>query len=64
MLDYGLLAYFVKMLIRRRITENAMADIVKIEGGKCHICGHNQKDHEGNTVCDVSGCECTIKGSF
>ena len=41
-----------------------MTDIVMIEGGKCHICGHNQRDHEGNTVCDIEGCDCVVKGSF
>jgi hypothetical protein len=41
-----------------------MADIKIVASGTCAECGHSQKDHEGNTICDVEGCDCTNIGSY
>ena len=41
-----------------------MTDIVMIEGGICGECGHDHQKHEGNTTCDVEGCECDNMGSY
>ncbi len=41
-----------------------MTDIIMIEGGICGDCGHDQQKHEGNTTCDVEGCECDNIGSY
>lgn len=41
-----------------------MADLTQVEGGVCAECGHNQTSHEGNTTCDVEGCDCTVRGSY
>ena len=41
-----------------------MADIKIVASGSCAECGHSQKDHEGNTICDVEGCDCTNIGSY
>ena len=30
-----------------------MVDIKIVASGSCAECGHSQKDHEGNTICDV-----------
>ena len=49
---------------KARLIVNIMADITMVEGGVCAKCGHNQKDHEGNTTCDIEGCDCVVKGSF
>ena len=32
-----------------------MADLKEVASGTCEECGHSQKDHEGNTICDVDG---------
>lgn len=41
-----------------------MANIIQVEGGICSECGHKQVYHEGNTTCDVAGCNCTVRGSY
>jgi hypothetical protein len=41
-----------------------MTDIKIVASGTCAECGHSQKDHEGNTICDVEGCDCTNIGSY
>ena len=41
-----------------------MTDIKVVASGTCEECGHNQKSHEGNTICDVDGCDCTNIGSY
>jgi hypothetical protein len=41
-----------------------MADIKIVASGVCKTCGHNQQSHEGNTICDVDGCECKAIGSY
>ena len=41
-----------------------MVDIKIVASGTCAECGHSQKDHEGNTICDVEGCDCTNIGSY
>jgi hypothetical protein len=41
-----------------------MADIKVVASGICEVCEHNQKYHEGNTTCDVDGCDCTNIGSY
>lgn len=41
-----------------------MGNIKIVEGGVCSECGHQQQYHEGNNVCDVEGCDCTVQGSY
>ena len=41
-----------------------MTDIKIGASGTCSECEHPQKDHEGNTVCNVEGCDCTNIGSY
>ena len=41
-----------------------MAYIKIVASGTCEECGHAQKYHEGNTVCDAEGCDCTNIGSY
>ena len=41
-----------------------MGDIKIVASGVWEACGHPQKDHEGNNVCDHEGCECTQIGSY
>ena len=41
-----------------------MTDIKIVASGTCAECGHNQKAHEGNNVCDVEGCDCENIGSY
>jgi hypothetical protein len=41
-----------------------MADLKVVASGVCEVCEHSQKDHEGNTTCDVEGCDCTNIGSY
>ena len=41
-----------------------MGKITIVSSGACEQCGHPQKTHEGNNVCDVEGCECKSIGSY
>jgi hypothetical protein len=41
-----------------------MADIKIVASGVCEECEHPQSAHEGNTTCDVDGCDCKNIGSY
>ena len=41
-----------------------MADLKVVASGVCEVCEHSQKDHEGNTTCNVDGCDCKNIGSY
>jgi hypothetical protein len=41
-----------------------MTDLKVVASGVCEECEHSQKDHEGNTTCNVDGCDCKNIGSY
>ena len=41
-----------------------MGEIKIVASGICEKCGHKQSSHEGNSICDEEGCDCTQIGSY